>query len=222
MKLIAHRGWSQGVRENTLAAFARSAADPRLSGVEFDVRRNRANGALLVTHDPPRVDASVLTLDAAAAWLAGTRLELFVEIKETSIAPAVIDTLSTAGIADRSVVFGFAEVARSFPWHAPRRVRLGAILLYPWTMNRFIAAYRPDVILLGWDQRPWTWAAFRLWWSVASLRRLAQRHDRPIATGIVRRQADLDWLARQGVEAAVADMDVIDAAPPPRAHMIVS
>src|SRR6266567_932247 len=37
MKLIAHRGWSAGGDENTLAAFARAACDDRISGVEFDL-----------------------------------------------------------------------------------------------------------------------------------------------------------------------------------------
>ena len=55
MKLFAHRGWAQGAGENTLEAFARAAADPRLSGVEFDVRRGLTAETLLVTHDPPAV-----------------------------------------------------------------------------------------------------------------------------------------------------------------------
>ncbi len=37
MKLIAHRGWSAGGDENTLAAFARAACGDRISGVEFDL-----------------------------------------------------------------------------------------------------------------------------------------------------------------------------------------
>lgn len=215
MKLIAHRGWSQGGGENTLAAFARAAAGRRLSGVEFDVRRGVSPGTLLVTHDPPLGDTPVLTLEAALAYLAGTELELFVEVKQAGIAGAVIERLVAAGVAERSVVFGFAGVARSFPWAGARPVRLGAILLYPWTMHRFIDAHRPDLILLGWDERAWTRTAFRAWWAVSSLERLTQRTGKPVVAGIVRRTDDLRWLAAQHVHAAVADMDFIGGTPGP-------
>lgn len=211
MKLIAHRGWSQGPGENTLAAFARAAADRRVSGVEFDVRRDASSGALLVTHDAPRAGAPVLTLHDALAFLARSDLELFIETKEPGIADAVIAQLTAAGLAGRSVVFGFADIARSFPWRPPHPVRLGAILLYPWTMHRFIGAHDPDVILLGWDERPWTRLAFRAWWSLFSLERLARRYGRPIVPGIVRREADLDWLGGRGIEMAVADIEFIKA-----------
>jgi len=212
MQLIAHRGWSQGAGENTLAAFAR-AAESRVFGVEFDIRRDRQSGLLVVSHDPPDPDAPILTFEAALTFLAGTNLELFVEMKEAGITDAAIAQLVAAGVAERAVVFAFANIARGFPWSAPRRVRLGAILLYPWTMHRFMAAHRPDVILLGWDERRWTHLAFKAWWSVCSLERLGRRYGRPVVLGIVRRQADLDWLAQRGVEMAVADMDFIDGTP---------
>jgi len=107
------------------------------------------------------------------------------------------------------VIFAFADIARSFPWAGPRAVRLGAILLYPWTMHRFIEAHHPDIVLLCWDERAWTRFAFRVWWSLFSLKRSAQRYSKPIIVGIVRQAADLEWLAQQGVDAAIADMDFI-------------
>lgn len=215
MKLIAHRGWAQGTGENTLAAFGRAAGERRISGVELDVRRDRTSGQLLVTHDPARAGVSTLTLDDALAFLSDTHLELLVEIKEPGIAAAVVEKLMAAGVAERSMVFAFAEVARSFRWSLPRPVQLGAILLYPWTMHRFIEAHRPDVILLGWDQRLWTRLAFRAWWSAFPLTRLTRRYGKPVVVGIVRRAADLQWLSRQNVHAAVADMDVLlDSLPP--------
>jgi hypothetical protein len=212
MKLIAHRGWSQGAGENTLAAFRR-AAESGVFGVEFDVRRHPRSGRLVVTHDPPNGDTPVLTFDAALALLASTNLELFVEMKEAGIADAAIAQLAAAGVAERAVVFAFADIARSFPWAAPRRARLGAILLYPWTMHRFMAAYRPDVILLGWDERRRTRFAFKTWWSIFSLEHLARRYGKPIVPGIVRRTDDLAWLSRRGIEMAVADMDFIEDPP---------
>jgi glycerophosphoryl diester phosphodiesterase len=67
MKLIAHRGWSAGEDENTLAAFARAARDDRIAGVEFDVCHAVDAMTLVVSHDPPLHIENTLTLDAARA-----------------------------------------------------------------------------------------------------------------------------------------------------------
>ena len=208
MKLIAHRGWSEGPQENTAAAFRRAAEDQRIAGVEFDVCRAADSGMLVVSHDPPPRARDVLSLDAVLELLAPTRLELYVEIKEPDLAEAVIARLVAHGLAERAVVFAFAPVARSFPWQDARPVRLGIIAPYPWQLARIVRKHAPDVILLGWDGRAWIRLAFRLWWSVFSLDRLARRHGKPVVAGIVQRAGDLDWLARQNLYAAVADMDL--------------
>jgi glycerophosphoryl diester phosphodiesterase len=207
VKLFAHRGWRAGAQENTLAAFARAAGEAGISGIELDVRRAPDGNTLLVCHDPPRAGEDTLTFDAALEFLTGTNLELFVELKERDIATIVIEKLVAAKMAERSVVFAFAPIARAFPWAAARPVRLGIIVLYPWNLNRAMRAYAPDVLFLGWDHRAWTRAAFRTWWSVFSLARLARRHQVPVVVGIVQRAVDLDWLRHQGVHAAVTDFD---------------
>jgi hypothetical protein len=212
MKLIAHRGWSAGRDENTLAAFARAVRDDRIAGVEFDVCHAADATTLVVSHDPPLHIENALTLDAALSFLSQTNLELFVEIKETGLALAVIDKLVSSKVADRSVVFGFAAVARSFPWEGVRPVRLGVIVTCPWNLNRVVRAYAPDFLFLGWDARVWTRIAFRTWWSVFSLERCARRHQLPLVAGIARRSDDLDWLSRQHVYGAVADIDPTTAA----------
>jgi glycerophosphoryl diester phosphodiesterase len=206
MKLFAHRGWRAGAGENTLAAFARAAGESGISGIELDVR-SAPDGTLLVCHDPPPASTNTLTFDAALAFLSGTNLELFIELKQRDIAERVIDRLVAAKLADRAVVFAFAPVARSFPWNAARAMRLGIIALYPWTIDRAMRAYAPDVLFLGWDYRAWTRVAFQAWWSAFPLARLARRHRVPVVVGIVQRAADLDWLRRQGVHAAVTDVD---------------
>jgi glycerophosphoryl diester phosphodiesterase len=206
MKLFAHRGWRVGGDENTLAAFARAAAERGISGIELDVRR-ASDGTLVVCHDPPLAGEDTLTFDAALEFLSRTDLELFIELKERGIAQAVIDKLVAAKTADRSVVFAFAPVARSFPWNAARPVRLGIIVLYPWTIGRAMRAFAPDVLFLGWDYRAWSRIAFQVWWSAYSLARLAHHHRVPVVVGIVQRAVDLDWLKRQGVHAAVTDFD---------------
>ena len=63
MHLIAHRGWSAGEDENSLAAFARAARDEAVTGVEFDVSRAADSGAVVVSHDPPLHTENALTLD---------------------------------------------------------------------------------------------------------------------------------------------------------------
>ena len=207
MKLFAHRGWCAGAQENTLAAFARAAGEAGIAGVELDVRRAPDGNTLLVCHDPPRAGAPTLTFDAALEFLSGTNLELLVELKERDIAPRVIDSLVAAKMAERAVVFAFVPIARAFPWERARPVRLGIIEVFPWNLNRAVRAYAPDVLFLGWDDRAWTRAAFRAWWSVASLQRLTERHRLPVVVGIVQRAADLDWLGHQEVKAAVVDFD---------------
>ena len=83
MKLIAHRGWSEGPQENTATAFRMAAADARVAGVEFDICRAADSGMLVVSHDPPPRALNVLSLDAALELLAPTRLDLYVEIKQS-------------------------------------------------------------------------------------------------------------------------------------------
>ena len=208
MKLIAHRGWSEGAQENTAAAFERAAADGRVAGVELDVCRAADAGTLVVSHDPPAHAQAALSLDIALSLLSETRLELFVEVKQAGLAEAVMERLVAHGLAARSVVFAFGPVARSFPWQGVRPVRLGIIVLYPWQLSGVVRRYAPDVLFLGWDQRAWTRLAFRAWWSVFSLERMGRHHRLPVVVGIVQRAGDLDWLSRQRIYGAVADIDL--------------
>jgi len=207
MKVFAHRGWCAGAQENTLASFTRAASTTGISGIELDVRAAADGKALLVCHDPPRAGASTLTLDEALSYLAGTSLQLYVELKESGLAPRVIEKLAAADMAERSVIFAFAPVARSFPWAEKRSVRLGIIVTMPWGLAGAVRAYAPDVLFMGWDDRPWTRAAFQAWCSVFSLAGLGTRYNLPVVIGVVQRAQDLDWLARRGVHAAVADFD---------------
>ena len=219
MKLIAHRGWCAGRDENTLAAFTRAAGDDRIAGVEFDVCCAIDAKTLVVSHNPPLHIENTLTLDDALSFLSHTDLELFVEIKEAGLASVVIEKLILSNVADRSVVFGFAAVARSFSWEGARPVRLGVIVMCPWNLNRAVRAYAPDVLFLGWDMRVWTRIAFRTWWSVFSLERRAKRHQLPLVVGIAQRLDDIHWLSRQQIYGVVVDINRTIAAGLKAAHV---
>jgi glycerophosphoryl diester phosphodiesterase len=81
MLVIAHRGASAELPENTLPAFER-AIEVGADAIELDVHADRA-GRLVVTHDAPRVGVSYPTLEEAIE-LARGRIQLMVELKTPS------------------------------------------------------------------------------------------------------------------------------------------
>jgi glycerophosphoryl diester phosphodiesterase len=78
MLVIAHRGASWELPENTLPAFER-AVELGADFVEIDVHADR-EGRLLVTHDPPRPRREYPTLEAALDLMRG-RIGVMVELK---------------------------------------------------------------------------------------------------------------------------------------------
>jgi glycerophosphoryl diester phosphodiesterase len=78
MLVIAHRGASAELPENTLPAFER-AIELGADAIEFDVHADRA-GRLVVTHAPPRPNRTYPTLEAALDLMRG-RVPAFVELK---------------------------------------------------------------------------------------------------------------------------------------------
>ena len=76
--MIAHRGASAELPENTLPAFER-AIEIGADFVELDVHA-RADGELVVTHDPPRGPAALPTL-AEVLDLCRGRIGVMVELK---------------------------------------------------------------------------------------------------------------------------------------------
>jgi glycerophosphoryl diester phosphodiesterase len=81
MLVIAHRGASAELPENTLPAFER-AIDVGADAIELDVHVDR-EGRLVVTHDPPRRSGSYPTLEEAVDVARG-RIPLMVELKTPS------------------------------------------------------------------------------------------------------------------------------------------
>ncbi|HKP19753.1 MAG TPA: glycerophosphodiester phosphodiesterase [Gaiellaceae bacterium] len=76
--VIAHRGSSWDVPENTLPAFERAIADGA-DFVELDVHA-RPTGELVVTHDPPRPEDDLPSLEEALDLIHG-RIGVMVELK---------------------------------------------------------------------------------------------------------------------------------------------
>ena len=81
MLVIAHRGVSSELPENTLPAFER-AIEVGADYVELDVHADR-DGRLVVTHDPPRPGREYPSLEAALDLMRG-RIGVMVELKTPS------------------------------------------------------------------------------------------------------------------------------------------
>jgi glycerophosphoryl diester phosphodiesterase len=78
MLVIAHRGASSELPENTLPAFER-AIELGADAIELDVHAD-AEGRLVLTHDAPRADRSYPTLEEALDLCRG-RITVMVELK---------------------------------------------------------------------------------------------------------------------------------------------
>lgn len=210
MLLIAHRGFAEGEDENTLAAFTLAAADPRIGGVEVDIRWSRDRGDVVLRHDPFTGDGgpTALSLDDALDFAKTRRWQVFLECKEydESLFARVRALADKHAIADRVVLFGFGTVAETFAWGRPRPFRLGVIEEYPWRIAETVQRFAPDVLLTGWAGG-WSRSAAKTYWSVRSLKRLAARHPEiSLVMGVARNEADIAWLKRQNaLYAATAD-----------------
>jgi hypothetical protein len=210
MHLIAHRGWSAGGDENSLAAFARAARDEAVTGVEFDVSRAADSGAVVVAHDPPLYTENALTLDAALSFLARTDLELFVELKEQGLASSVIEKLVSNKLADRSVVF---RVCRRGAILFRGKVRglcaWASLSCVPGICTALCASMHRMFSCSAGTRTVGRGLRFAPGGLFFSLERLARRHQVPVVVGVAQRMKDIDWLAPQHLYGAVADINLI-------------
>lgn len=121
---VAHRGASGDCPENSIAAFEQAAvlgADM----VELDVRETR-DGKLVVFHDAAieingrerdiedlklseirKANPDVCTLEEALACIAGTDMELMIELKVSGVEKDVVECVQAAGIAGRTLYGSF-------------------------------------------------------------------------------------------------------------------
>jgi hypothetical protein len=210
MLLIAHRGFAEGEHENTLEAFTRAAADPRIAGVEVDIRWSPDRSDVVLRHDPftDGSEPAAPTLDEALAFAAARRWQVLIECKEYDDALfARVRTLADKhAVADRVVLFGFKDVAEKFTWRGTRPFRLGVIEEYPWRIAETVRRLKPDVVLMGWSGG-WTRRIVKSYWFVRSLARLAARHPgTQFVMGVAQSEADIAWLRRRNaLHAATVD-----------------
>lgn len=201
MLLIAHRGFAEGEHENTLAAFTRAAADPRIGGVEVDIRWSRDRSDVVLRHDPfaGGSEPTPLSLDEALDFIKARRWQVLVECKEydDALFARVRSLVDKHAIADRVVLFGFKHVAEKFAWGKARPFRLGVIEEYPWRIAETVQKFAPDVLLMGWN-RGWSRHVVKSYWSVRSLKRLTERHPgTSLVMGVAQSEADIAWLRRR-------------------------
>lgn len=207
MKIISHRGWSAGEIENTLSAFKKSV-DEELDGVEFDVRYGADGSTVVCAHDPVSGGAP-RTLEEALTFLAPTNLELLIELKEYSdeFYDKVVGLIQEKSLVERTTLFGFPHVAKLFPWVNRRDIKLGIIAPYPQDIKKYIEAYKPDMVLLGWGNKKER-LQFKIAWTFLSLKKVFARYPGiKFVIGVAYTENDKDWLKKYpGFCGITADM----------------
>ncbi len=212
MTLYAHRGWSANSltfsKENTMEALV-LANSAGIEGVEIDIRRHPDTKKLVLSHDPIDSTKTYATLESALLQISTNNLKVIVEFKELdhNIYAEVINLLGKYKLTDSAILFGFENVIKNLPWHKPREVKFGIIVEYPWDIKKKLNKYDPDVLLLGWDDRSWTYLAFRTWWSIASLKKLSYNASVDIIAGVAQSSVQLRWLKSQKIKGYTADME---------------
>lgn len=207
MKIFAHRGWSAGFGENTIAAFKKSI-EAGIDGVEFDVRYGADGKTEVLSHDKTR-DSATLTLDEALRYLQPTNLEFLIEFKEYSdeFYALVVECLRKYNLVGRTTIFAFPKEAKHFPWADRKDIKLGIIAPYPKDIKKYITTYNPDMILLGWGNKRER-LKFKLAWAVLSLAKTFARYPSvKFSIGVAYGDMDKQWLAHQkGLYGITADL----------------
>lgn len=209
MKIFTHRGWSAGEIENTLSAF-RKSVDASVDGVEFDVRYDTLGKTVVCAHDKV-TDNRAPTLDEALTYLSSTKIELLIEIKESSedFYSKVVESLRKYNLISRTTIFGFPPEAKFFPWEERQDVKLGIIAPYPNDIKRYVEMYDPDTVLLGWGNKKER-LKFKIAWSMLSLSRTFAKYSKiKFVIGVAYGSDDKKWLSKQqGLYGITADMPI--------------
>lgn len=210
MKIFSHRGWSAGVGENTLQAFKKSI-EFGVDGIEFDVRLSSTGQLVIISHNQTN-DSDTLSLDSALVYLKQFDIEILVELKEYSdeFYSLVVENIRKHDLVNRTTVFAFPKEAEFFPWNDKRDVKLGIIAPYPNDIKKYIEAYNPDMILLGWGDKKER-LKFGIVWRVLSLPRVFAKYPMvKFIIGVAYSENDESWLSKQvGPYGGIADLPLI-------------
>ncbi len=208
IKVIAHRGWSAGKNENTLDAFKKAVAETGVGGVEFDVRWCTKRGCVIISHDLDTT-GEALELESGLEFLSKENLELFIEMKECdkNLFCRTTELLDKYNLKQKTLIFGFRDVVVGFPWNNREGVKLGIISEYPWEILKDINNFRPDSILIGWDDRWWTKSVFKFVWTIFSLKNICEKYSNiDFVVGVAKSKEDYNWLCKQeGIYCLTAD-----------------
>lgn len=195
-KIIAHRGWSKGDGENTINAFKKAVLN-NMNGVEFDIRWHANGDRIIVSHDfTDNVD--VLTFKEALEYLKDKNLEIFIEFKEYSdkLFNEITSLLESYGLKDKTVLFGFRNIATRFPFNDRKGFKLG-IISYPWNIKKDILKFNHDFIMMGYTSFL-TKIAFKLYWGIFSLSSIFRKYpDKKFVIGVTRSEKEREWILRE-------------------------
>ncbi len=214
-KLIAHRGWSigkgDGWIENTLSAFDKSinCRDYKIGGIEIDIRQDITTGEIVLTHDPLVENTHYTTLAEAVHYAKEQNWQLLLELKECTpeLFNKVIKIVQSQNMQDKTIIFGFESVMRKVNWKANRSIKLGIVAEYPWQIKKTVEQYKPDILVLGWDpERAWTRLAFKIYWSIFSLHKMARKYNVKLFSGVASSKRDITWLQNHKIDYYSADL----------------
>ncbi len=196
--------------ENTLEALKKSAKEENIHGIEIDIRRHRETGEVVLSHDPIAISQKYTSLIDALGYVSTQDWDVLIEFKEYSedLFNDVKEILRESQCIHKCLLFGFKEVVCNFNWEESE-VPLGIIVEYPWQIRKAVELYKPHTILLGWDERLWTKVAFKIWWSLFSLEKVARKHSIKFVSGVAESESHIHWLTRQNIDMFTVDMEKV-------------
>lgn len=231
--IIAHRGYHQNLKENTLAAFE-EALSCGADAIETDVRLTSDNQVVVSHDDVVRIKDRVfaisqtplaaildwrgpgserlLTLDELFEYITTTTNPFFLELKSNalSLAQSVIDKISAYNLWDRAHVIGFRErIKTTLPLQADYpALRVAQILSFP-IWSRLKMASQSYAVFLGWlEGLRGSELAFRALISKNTLTRLREKYCSAgfqVMAGVINNPKNLPFFTESGITDVFTD-----------------
>ncbi|OGY92428.1 MAG: hypothetical protein A3H70_00440 [Candidatus Komeilibacteria bacterium RIFCSPLOWO2_02_FULL_48_11] len=231
--IIAHRGYHQDYKENTLAAFEAAFASGA-DAIETDMRLTK-DGQVVVNHnDEIRIQDKILiisqtslseildyrgkgserllTLDELFEYIAGAAKPFFLELKSNSLflVQSVIDKINAYNLWERAHVIGFRErIKTSLPLQANFPcLRICQILSFP-LLSGIKMPPKSYAVFLGWlEALQGSELVFRTLISQNILARLLKKYQArgfQVMAGVINDPAKLERFIRAGITDVFTD-----------------